>query len=173
MEATKREWLQRQQMINNLQYVALSDALLTALWDAVEEIKPIQASVRQLRHSLAEKYALIEDGEPQTREGVIAEMTDEDEETPEHIEVVLDDYLQVQVGRGGRTILVEQEEEFREAMNDALDETVDLDVVTVPLKDALRGSRANMGELQETIGWIIDSDTSYESSTNGRVREQS
>jgi len=169
MKATKQKWLERQEMINNLNYSIFSDPLLAALWDAVEQIKPVQASVRQLRQSLAQKYALMENGEVQTRQGLIQDITGDGEDPPEHVDVLLEDYLEVQTRQA--TILVEQEEDFREAMQEALGETVDLDVVTVPLWEALQGSELSMGELHGTVGWIIESRATSHATTKNPAEE--
>jgi len=171
MKATKREWLTRQKVINSLEYAKLSDPLLSALWDAVEQIKPIQQATSNTRQSLAEKYALHKDGEVQTRRKLAEAMKgDEEDEPPSELEALLGDYLQVETRQG--TILVEQEEAFREAMNDHLDEVVDLDIVPVNLSVALE-SEASMGELQQAVGWIIESKARRgEASVNGTRERQ-
>lgn len=170
MKATKREWLTREKVINNLQYAKLSDGLLSALWDAVEQIKPIQQATSNTRQSLAEKYALLEDGEVQTRRKLAEAMQgDEDDEPPSELNALLEDYLQVETRQG--TILVEQEEAFRDAMNEHLDEVVDLDIAPVALSVALR-SEASMGELQQAVGWIIESRASKGNPSVNGTRER-
>ncbi|WP_103021457.1 hypothetical protein [Salinibacter altiplanensis] len=174
MKATKREWVQRLRTIDQLDYGVLPDVLISALWDAVEKIKPLDRAVDGTRASLAKKYAWTKDGQAQTLQSVrrrvqenmgseVGETTGRSEgevqeagqeAVQERVRELTAEYLQVQV-REETTILVEDTEAFREAMEDILEETVALDVETVPLREAVT-SGVPMGDLQEVAGWIIE-----------------
>lgn len=161
MKATKREWIRRQQIIDQMRYDRLTDRLVSALWDAVEKIKPIQQSVQNARQSLAKKYALRDDnGEVQTKKSLVAEIkgdstSEGNEGTPAgEVEAAIADYTEVQTQRG-TTILVKDPDQFEEAVREILQEEVDLDINAVPLQEALN-TGASMSDLITTVGWIIE-----------------
>jgi len=157
--ATKQDWLLRQRVIDNINHSRLSDPLIAACWDAVSEIRPIQKSVQEMRQSLLEKYAMKEGGEVQTVEKVREDLLDADsegegeEEADLALQEILSDTGTVQTQQG--RVLMEDKAAFEGAVEDALQETVTLDVVTVPVQEALE-SDLPMSALQEHFGWLIE-----------------
>jgi len=159
IEATKQTWLFRQNVIDNIDHTRLSDALIAACWDAVSEIRPIQKGVQQTRQSLLQKYAMTESGEVQTAQSMREELLNVDpegegeDEADAALQEILADTGTVQA-QGGR-VLMEDKAAFEDALEDALEETVTIDVVQVPKQEAL-ASDLPMSQLQEHFGWLIE-----------------
>jgi len=166
--ATKREWIRRLNLLDAIEPSQLSDALIRASWDALQEMRPVQKAIQETRSALAKKYAMTDkEGTPQTKRMLQEELMgeedeedgqpseDEQTEVGDVLEDILADHDTVQAQEG--IIVLEDSEGFEEAMGETLDEEETLDIPQVPLGEAT-DSEIGMVGLQEIFGWLIEGD---------------
>lgn len=130
--ATKQEWLERQHLLDNLNYGLIPDDLIPVIWDNLGELEKVAESVEGSKRSLFEKYAEREDGQFKTR--------DEAEE----------DTIPTEQGH----VVMKDLSAFEDAVQSVLDDEGVLEIRTISLRDAL-DTGIPASQLRRHFDWMI------------------